>query len=80
MFQIFSKTYTGINNKFFIFKLSLKSIFSFKLVQFEVKKEQEWLNYEHIQADIFDHILASTKYFDLEIFEFPTGNDVNFNK
>ena len=42
-------------------------------------KDQEWLNYEHIQADIFDHILASTKYFDLEIFEFPTGNDLNFN-
>ncbi|MGY8932826.1 MAG: mechanosensitive ion channel family protein [Flavobacteriales bacterium] len=43
-------------------------------------KDQEWLSYEHIQADIFDHIIASAAYFDLEIFEFPTGNDVNFNK
>lgn len=42
-------------------------------------KDQEWLNYEHIQADIFDHVLASAAYFDLEIFEFPTGNDLNFN-
>jgi miniconductance mechanosensitive channel len=43
-------------------------------------KDQEWLSYEHIQADLFDHIIASAAYFDLEIFEFPTGNDVNFNK
>lgn len=42
-------------------------------------KDQEWLSYEHIQADIFDHILASAAYFDLEIFEFPTGNSLNFN-
>ena len=43
-------------------------------------KDQEWINFEHIQADIFDHILAAATYFDLEIFEFPTGNDLNFNK
>lgn len=43
-------------------------------------KDQQWINFEHIQADIFDHILASAKYFDLEIFEFPTGNDININK
>jgi miniconductance mechanosensitive channel len=42
-------------------------------------KDQEWLSYEHIQADIFDHIIASAAYFDLEIFEFPTGNSLNFN-
>ena len=42
-------------------------------------KDQEWLNYEHIQADVFDHILASAAYFDLEIFEFPTGNSLNLN-
>ncbi|MFM7897103.1 MAG: mechanosensitive ion channel family protein, partial [Flavobacterium sp.] len=32
-------------------------------------KDKTWLNYEHIMADIFDHIMASVDYFDLEIFE-----------
>ncbi|TVP47020.1 MAG: mechanosensitive ion channel family protein [Mongoliibacter sp.] len=34
-----------------------------------------WSEYEAIQSDIFDHILASVKFFDLEIFQEPTGND-----
>ncbi len=34
-----------------------------------------WANYERIMADIFDHIFASVPYFDLEIFELPTGKD-----
>jgi miniconductance mechanosensitive channel len=42
-------------------------------------KDKEWINYEHIQADIFDHLLASASYFDLEIFEFPSGSDFNNN-
>jgi len=41
-------------------------------------KEKEWKNYEHISADIFDHLLASIKYFYLECFELsptvPTQN------
>lgn len=32
-------------------------------------KDKEWKNYEHISADIFDHLLASTSYFSLECFE-----------
>ncbi|WP_310992021.1 mechanosensitive ion channel family protein [Aequorivita marina] len=38
-------------------------------------KDKRWVNYEHIQADIFDHLLAATSHFDLEIFELPSGND-----
>lgn len=41
----------------------------------------KWVEYEPIQADIFDHLLASARFFDLEIFELPTGMDlreVNF--
>jgi len=37
--------------------------------------DKTWENYEHIQADIFDHLIASVSYFDLEIFELPTGKD-----
>lgn len=35
--------------------------------------DKRWLNYEYIMADIFDHIIASVAYFDLELFELPTG-------
>lgn len=38
--------------------------------------DKKWENYEHIQADIFDHILAAIPYFELEIFELPTGKDL----
>src|SRR5690606_14750653 len=38
--------------------------------------DKRWQNYEHIQADIFDHLLAAIPYFDLEIFELPTGKDL----
>ncbi|MEW6507972.1 MAG: mechanosensitive ion channel domain-containing protein [Bacteroidota bacterium] len=34
-----------------------------------------WTDYENIQADIFDHILAATPEFELRIFQNPTGND-----
>ncbi|MEP5254169.1 MAG: mechanosensitive ion channel domain-containing protein [Winogradskyella arenosi] len=32
-------------------------------------KDQRWVNYEYIIGDIFDHVLASVTYFDLEIYE-----------
>ncbi|MDK2772488.1 MAG: mechanosensitive ion channel family protein [Flavobacterium sp.] len=35
-------------------------------------KDKVWSNYEHIMADIFDHVIASVNYFDLEINEIST--------
>ncbi len=35
-----------------------------------------WVNYESIQADIFDHILTAVKEFDLSIYQDPTGLDL----
>ncbi len=37
--------------------------------------DQVWGNYEAIQADIFDHILAVIPEFDLRVFQNPTGYD-----
>ena len=34
-----------------------------------------WADYESIQADIFDHLLAVAPEFDLRIFQEPTGLD-----
>lgn len=38
-------------------------------------KDQVWANYEGIQADIFDHILAVIPEFELKVFQNPTGRD-----
>jgi miniconductance mechanosensitive channel len=35
--------------------------------------DKRFENYEYIMADIFDHIFASISYFDLEIYEMPSG-------
>ncbi len=32
-------------------------------------KDQRWVNYEYIMADIFDHSIAAVPYFELELFE-----------
>lgn len=37
--------------------------------------DKRWENYEYIMADIFDHVIASVKYFDLEIFELPSQDN-----
>jgi len=37
--------------------------------------DQIWVNYEAIQADIFDHMLAVVPQFGLRIFQNPTGED-----
>ena len=39
-------------------------------------KDQEWANYESIQADIFDHIFAVVPEFELKVFQEPTGADI----
>ena len=39
-------------------------------------RDQEWSNYEAIQADIFDHVLAIAPAFDLRIYQRPSGGDL----
>lgn len=35
-----------------------------------------WVNYEHLQAEVFEYILAIMPQFGLKIFQSPTGNDL----
>jgi miniconductance mechanosensitive channel len=37
--------------------------------------DQRWANYESIQSDIFDHVLAVIPEFELRVFQSPTGED-----
>ena len=42
-------------------------------------KDKKWENYEYIMSDIFDHVVASINYFDLELFELqPAKNQTDF--
>lgn len=44
-------------------------------------KTTEWTEYEGIQAEIFDHIMAAAQSFDLRVFQEPTGLDFsNFSR
>ena len=38
-------------------------------------RNQVWANYESIQADIFDHLLAVIPEFNLRVFQAPSGSD-----
>ena len=40
----------------------------------------EWVKYEGIQADIFDHIFAVVPLFDLKVFQTPSGTDFRYLK
>lgn len=37
--------------------------------------DNRWVQYEEIQADIFDHLLAAAPKFDLRVFQSPSGHD-----
>ena len=38
-------------------------------------KTTAWAEYERIQAEVFDHLLAAAAFFDLRVFQQPTGSD-----
>ena len=38
--------------------------------------DTRWLKYEHLQAEVFDHVLATLHTFDLKVFQNPTGGDI----
>jgi len=40
-------------------------------------EDKKFENYEYIMSDIFDHVFASIKYFDLEIYELSNGNETD---
>ena len=37
----------------------------------------DWIEYEEIQSDIFDHLLAVLNQFELKIYQHPSGNDIS---
>ena len=41
--------------------------------------DTRWANYEHLQAEVFDHIIAKLHTFDLKVFQSPSGLDIKRN-
>lgn len=67
------ENYPGLNKDMIILCRQLQpSAQGIPLEIYAFSKDQKFENYEYIMSDIFDHIIASIKYFDLEIFENTT--------
>jgi len=39
-------------------------------------KGTQWAFFEDVMSDVFDHLFAAIKYFDLEVFELPASDDL----
>jgi miniconductance mechanosensitive channel len=39
-------------------------------------KDIDWVNYENIQAEVFEHVIAAVNRFDLRVFQNPSGHDL----
>jgi miniconductance mechanosensitive channel len=64
------ETHPGINKDMILLCRQLQPTSQgMPLEIYAFSKDQRFEQYEHIMADIFDHIIASLSYFDLEVFE-----------
>ena len=65
--------YPGLNKNMLMMCRQLQSNeYGVPLEIYAFSNDKSWENYEFIMADIFDHLMASVKYFDLEIYEMPS--------
>jgi miniconductance mechanosensitive channel len=65
--------YPGINKNMILLCRQLQPTpHGMPLEIYVFSKDQRFEQYEYIMADIFDHVIASIAYFDLEIYEMPT--------
>ncbi|MCO6498438.1 MAG: mechanosensitive ion channel [Chitinophagaceae bacterium] len=70
------KNHPGINNQLTLKVRQLSSSeFGLPLEVYCFTSSIEWSKYEDIQSDIFDHILAAASYFNISIFQSPSGTD-----
>lgn len=68
--------YPGLNQDMLMLCRQLQSTsHGVPLEVYAFSHDKRFENYEFIMSDIFDHIIASVKYFDLEIFETISENE-----
>jgi len=75
--QQYIENHPGINQEMLLMVRYLQpSELGIPLEIYCFSKDKIWENYEHIMADIIDHVVSSTSYFDLEIFELEIKKSV----
>lgn len=75
------KNNTGVNNDMMIMVRQLQpTTQGIPLEIYCFSSDKRWENYEAIMADVFDHVIAAVPYFDLELFEEPSGSDLKLLK
>lgn len=68
------KQHPGLNKDMIMMCRQLQSNeFGVPLEIYAFSTNKNWINYEFVMADIFDHVIASVVYFDLEIYELPSS-------
>lgn len=71
------QNYPGLNKNMVLMCRQLQSNeFGIPLEIYAFSEDKTWINYEFVMADIFDHVIASVIYFDLEIYELPTSKSI----
>lgn len=76
--ELYLQDHPGINQEMGIIVRQLQVTEKGLPVEIYVfSKNKAWEDYERLQADIFDHILAVIPEFDLRIFQLPSGSDFN---
>ncbi len=75
--EMYLKNHPMINNNMtFLVRHLQPSETGIPIEIYVFSKDQKWANYESIQADIFDHILAVIPEFELIAFQNPSGDDI----
>lgn len=70
--------YPGLNKDLIMVCRQLQSTsYGVPLEVYAFSNDKKFENYEYIMADIFDHIIASVPFFDLEISEIPTEKGIS---
>lgn len=73
----FLKNHKGINQEMFVLVRQLQPDSTGLPIEiYCFTKSVAWADYEGVQADIFDHLLAAASHFDLEVFQAPGGSDI----
>ncbi|MGC1205135.1 MAG: mechanosensitive ion channel domain-containing protein [Flavobacteriaceae bacterium] len=71
--DVYLKNHSAINKDMMIMARQLApTAQGIPLEIYAFSSDKRWENYEYIMSDIFDHLIASLPYFDLEIFELPS--------
>ena len=72
--ETYLEEHSGINKDMMIMARQLDPTSQgIPLEIYAFSSDKRWQNYEYIMADIFDHLIAATPYFNLELFELPSN-------